>query len=147
MSLLRQEARGPLNLIQSAYEPVDGNDALLHQDAAAPKTNRLRCQNESGRLHLQRLLRIRATQSLGSDNRLSPDPSLAPRKARSSRSQDSFASENAVQIASYPIGGEIVAVVLRTSAGRERVLFHALSLKPIGFAQAAPMAASWMEGN
>jgi hypothetical protein len=58
-----------------------------------------------------------------------------------------FASENAIQTPSYPIGDEIVAVVLGTSAGRERVLFHALSLKPIGFAQAAPMVASGMEGN
>jgi hypothetical protein len=58
-----------------------------------------------------------------------------------------FASENAIQTTFYPIGDEIVAVVLRTSAGRERVLFHGLSSKPIGFAQIAPMVGSGMKEN
>ena len=124
-------------LIQSVPEWVDGNDALLQRAAVAPKPSRSRNRNESARLHLLHLVRIRAAQFLGNHNDISPSPSLAPRRACPNPSGGSFVSE-------------IVSVVLRTSARRERVLFHALWIKPIGSAEAfqfGRMMASEIEGN
>ena len=128
-------------IIQSAHGWVDGNHFLLQSVPVAPKTNRLRPHNESGRLRLRHLLRIRRAQSPGSDSRLLPGVSLDLRRACSNPSEDSFASQNAVQISSCPIGAEIVVLVLRTIVGRERGLFHALPLTPSAWPQAAPMVA------